>query len=84
MRLRAMRGLLIIMLVIVDMYVPSCPTSLFHIPRLSADFLRQIPKAMTHYVENIGTDDVQFIEVLSADHFSGNYIITPVLDGELG
>jgi oxalate decarboxylase family bicupin protein len=30
-----------------------------------------IPKAMTHYVENIGTDDVVFIEVLQADHFSG-------------
>jgi hypothetical protein len=26
---------------------------------------------MTHYVENIGTDDVVFIEVLQADHFSG-------------
>jgi oxalate decarboxylase/phosphoglucose isomerase-like protein (cupin superfamily) len=32
---------------------------------------RQIPKSMTHYVENIGTDDVVFIEVLQADHFSG-------------
>ncbi|KFY78587.1 hypothetical protein V499_02284 [Pseudogymnoascus sp. VKM F-103] len=29
-----------------------------------------IPKAMSHYVENIGTDDVVFIEVLQADHFS--------------
>jgi len=29
-----------------------------------------IPKSMTHYVENIGTTDVMFIEVLSADHFS--------------
>lgn len=29
-----------------------------------------IPKAMTHYVENIGNDDVVFIEVLQADHFS--------------
>jgi len=29
-----------------------------------------IPKSMTHYVENIGTDDVIFIEVLQADHFS--------------
>jgi len=28
---------------------------------------------MTHYVENIGTTDVMFIEVLSADHFSGEY-----------
>ena len=26
---------------------------------------------MTHYVENVGTDDVVFIEVLQADHFSG-------------
>ena len=26
---------------------------------------------MTHYVENIGTEDVVFIEVLQADHFSG-------------
>ncbi|EHK97143.1 putative Oxalate decarboxylase oxdC [Glarea lozoyensis 74030] len=30
-----------------------------------------IPKAMTHYVENTGKDDVVFIEVLQADHFSG-------------
>jgi oxalate decarboxylase/phosphoglucose isomerase-like protein (cupin superfamily) len=30
-----------------------------------------IPKAMTHYVENTGSDDVIFIEVLQADHFSG-------------
>jgi len=29
-----------------------------------------IPKAMTHYVENIGTTDVVFLEVLQADHFS--------------
>ncbi|PVH78080.1 Bicupin, oxalate decarboxylase/oxidase [Cadophora sp. DSE1049] len=29
-----------------------------------------IPKAMSHYVENIGKDDVVFIEVLQADHFS--------------
>ncbi|KIN07262.1 hypothetical protein OIDMADRAFT_16053 [Oidiodendron maius Zn] len=29
-----------------------------------------IPKSMTHYVENIGTEDVVFIEVLQADHFS--------------
>ncbi|KAH8775761.1 RmlC-like cupin domain-containing protein [Hyaloscypha sp. PMI_1271] len=29
-----------------------------------------IPKAMTHYVENVGKDDVVFIEVLQADHFS--------------
>lgn len=28
---------------------------------------------MTHYVENVGKDDVIFIEVLQADHFSGNY-----------
>jgi oxalate decarboxylase/phosphoglucose isomerase-like protein (cupin superfamily) len=26
---------------------------------------------MTHYVENVGKDDVVFIEVLQADHFSG-------------
>jgi hypothetical protein len=26
---------------------------------------------MTHYVENVGEDDVIFIEVLQADHFSG-------------
>jgi hypothetical protein len=26
---------------------------------------------MTHYVENVGTDDVVFIEVLQADHFFG-------------
>jgi oxalate decarboxylase/phosphoglucose isomerase-like protein (cupin superfamily) len=32
-----------------------------------------IPKAMTHYVENVGKDDVIFIEVLQADHFSGEY-----------
>lgn len=32
-----------------------------------------IPKAMTHYVENIGKDDVVFIEVLQADHFSGEW-----------
>jgi oxalate decarboxylase/phosphoglucose isomerase-like protein (cupin superfamily) len=30
-----------------------------------------IPKSMTHYVENTGDDDVVFIEVLQADHFSG-------------
>ncbi|RAL59528.1 hypothetical protein DID88_006522 [Monilinia fructigena] len=29
-----------------------------------------IPKGMTHYVENVGKDDVVFIEVLQADHFS--------------
>ncbi|CAL3964544.1 hypothetical protein PZA11_002457 [Diplocarpon coronariae] len=29
-----------------------------------------IPKSTSHYVENIGTDDVIFIEVLQADHFS--------------
>ncbi|KAH8654063.1 RmlC-like cupin domain-containing protein [Tricladium varicosporioides] len=29
-----------------------------------------IPKSMTHYVENVGKDDVVFIEVLQADHFS--------------
>ncbi|KAG4433414.1 hypothetical protein IFR05_011100 [Cadophora sp. M221] len=29
-----------------------------------------IPKDMSHYVENIGKDDVVFIEVLQADHFS--------------
>ncbi|KUJ19438.1 Bicupin, oxalate decarboxylase/oxidase [Mollisia scopiformis] len=29
-----------------------------------------IPKSMTHYVENVGQDDVIFIEVLQADHFS--------------
>jgi oxalate decarboxylase family bicupin protein len=32
---------------------------------------KQIPKSMSHYVENIGTEDVVFIEVLQADHFSG-------------
>ncbi|PQE21671.1 oxalate decarboxylase protein [Rutstroemia sp. NJR-2017a WRK4] len=32
-----------------------------------------IPKAMTHYVENVGKDDLIFIEVLQADHFSGKY-----------
>ena len=32
-----------------------------------------IPKAMTHYVENVGKDDVIFIEVLQADHFSGMF-----------
>lgn len=30
-----------------------------------------IPKGMTHYVENVGKDDLVFIEVLQADHFSG-------------
>jgi oxalate decarboxylase/phosphoglucose isomerase-like protein (cupin superfamily) len=30
---------------------------------------------MTHYVENIGTEDVVFIEVLQADHFSGKWLI---------
>lgn len=30
-----------------------------------------IQKGMTHYVENIGEDDVIFLEVLQADHFSG-------------
>ncbi|TVY14610.1 Oxalate decarboxylase OxdC [Lachnellula arida] len=29
-----------------------------------------IPKQMTHYVENVGKDDLMFIEVLQADHFS--------------
>lgn len=29
-----------------------------------------IPKTQSHYVENIGDDDVVFIEVLQADHFS--------------
>jgi oxalate decarboxylase/phosphoglucose isomerase-like protein (cupin superfamily) len=28
---------------------------------------------MTHYVENIGQDDLMFIEVLQADHFSGKF-----------
>jgi oxalate decarboxylase/phosphoglucose isomerase-like protein (cupin superfamily) len=28
---------------------------------------------MTHYVENVGKDDVIFIEVLQADHFSGMF-----------
>jgi oxalate decarboxylase family bicupin protein len=32
-----------------------------------------IPKAMTHYVENVGKNDVIFIEVLQADHFSGEF-----------
>lgn len=30
-----------------------------------------IPKAMTHYVENVWEEDVVFLEVLQADHFSG-------------
>jgi oxalate decarboxylase family bicupin protein len=38
-----------------------------------------IPKAMTHYVENIGDDDVVFIEVLQADHFSGKIMFLPRL-----
>jgi oxalate decarboxylase family bicupin protein len=29
-----------------------------------------IQKGMTHYIENIGDDDVVFLEVLQADHFS--------------
>jgi oxalate decarboxylase family bicupin protein len=36
-----------------------------------------IPKAMTHYVENIGTEDVVFLEVLQADHFSGMIPLLP-------
>jgi oxalate decarboxylase family bicupin protein len=32
-----------------------------------------IPKSMTHYVENVGKDDVIFVEVLQADHFSGTW-----------
>jgi hypothetical protein len=39
--------------------------------RLTDIFHEQIPKSMTHYVENIGTEDVVLIEVLQADHFSG-------------
>jgi hypothetical protein len=34
---------------------------------------------MTHYVENVGKDDVIFIEVLQADHFSGKPIFSLVL-----
>ena len=64
MRLRVMRGRLIIMRGIVDMFVVHT------LPSLSSLTL-QIPKAMTHYVENIGTTDVIFLEVLQADHFSG-------------
>jgi oxalate decarboxylase family bicupin protein len=40
-----------------------------------------IPKAMTHYVENTGDDDVVFIEVLQADHFSGKTIVMFHLPG---
>jgi oxalate decarboxylase family bicupin protein len=32
-----------------------------------------IPKSMLHYVENIGQDDVVIIEMLQADHFSGEW-----------
>jgi hypothetical protein len=32
---------------------------------------------MTHYVENVGKDDVIFIEVLQADHFSGEFQASP-------
>lgn len=33
---------------------------------------------MTHYVENVGTDDVVCIEVLQADHFSGTLRLVPL------
>lgn len=33
--------------------------------------------AYTHYVENVGKDDVIFIEVLQADHFSGEFSPSP-------
>lgn len=36
----------------------------------SAGSVGYIPKSMTHYVENVGTEDVIFVEVLQADHFS--------------
>lgn len=32
---------------------------------------------MTHYVENVGKDDVIFIEVLQADHFFGKFQASP-------
>jgi len=32
---------------------------------------------MTHYVENVGKDDVIFIEVLQATHFSGMFASFP-------
>lgn len=38
-----------------------------------------IPKGMTHYVENTGNDDVIFIEVLQADHFSGKFYLLLVV-----
>jgi hypothetical protein len=34
---------------------------------------------MTHYVENVGKDDVIFIEVLQADHFSGKFKLHPLI-----
>ncbi len=34
---------------------------------------------MTHYVENVGKDDVIFIEVLQADHFSGTFKLHPLI-----
>ena len=52
-------------LIIFTLCVPFSSTLLMNIS------VAQIPKSMTHYVENIGTEDVVFIEVLQADHFSG-------------
>jgi len=75
MRLWEMLGHLTIMLETVDTYVAplsssSATSSQLH--DMTDEYIsRQIPKSMTHYVENIGTDDVVFIEVLQADHFSG-------------
>lgn len=49
-----------------------------------------IPKSMTHYVENTGTTDLIFLEVLQADHFSGrlqarsSLTITDLLDISIG
>jgi oxalate decarboxylase family bicupin protein len=48
-----------------------CPT--YNCPATTTDLECQIPKSNTHYVENIGQDDVIFLEVLQADHFSGEY-----------
>lgn len=51
-------------------YVRPHPSSLISFPYNSALTSKQIPIQYTHYVENIGTTDVKFIEVLAADHFS--------------
>lgn len=31
------------------------------------------PKSNSHYIENVGNEDVVFLEVLQADHFSGKF-----------